>query len=110
MMNTSQKRIWIFAYRYNGEYTPEEIVDNPEDQYAGLEYDDVKKGEYQLWEYPSGKIFNIDPDRQLTSGQNQYSTPYSSSGTVWLPKLVETGLDKEKVSKAYRHLALIDWE
>ncbi|HSX29731.1 MAG TPA: hypothetical protein VLE73_04190 [Candidatus Saccharimonadales bacterium] len=103
-MTVNNKSFWVFAYRHEGEYVPEEIVGAPEDRFANLEYGDVKEGSYQLWEYPSGKIFNIAPDRELGKDEDYYATPYNNKGSVWLPKLVEVGVDQDRVAKAYSGL------
>ncbi|HYH75178.1 MAG TPA: hypothetical protein VD735_04430 [Candidatus Saccharimonadales bacterium] len=100
-----QRKCWIFAYLYSDKYVAEEVIDSPEHRLANLEYADVKKNEYQLWEYPSGKIFSIQPDRGLDPNENQYATPYGASGTVWQPRLVEIGIETDKVEQAYRDLA-----
>lgn len=92
--------VWIFAYKHNGEYVPDDIVGTPEESYANLEYGDVNDGLYQLWEYPSGKIYGIEPDRELKESDNYYAT--TNDGTKWAPKLVERGIDKDKVTKTYK--------
>lgn len=91
----------LAEYNSNGTFDPTEINDNIEGLYEGLEYGDVDEGSYQIWEYPSGKIYKIEPDRELPVNENHYITPYSNKGIVWLPKLIEIGLDVDKVSKAY---------
>lgn len=89
---------WIFAYEHEGEYYPERLV-NIDKDLDNLEYADVKDNSYQLWQWPSGDIFAIVPDREVESGK-EYSVPYDDSGTVWLPTLEKIASDKEKVDKA----------
>lgn len=117
----TQKKHWIFAYKDDkptesadfgfriiktkaGSYYAEGIIENLEERYAGLEYGDVAKGEYQLWEYPSGKIFQIESDRAVAENDH-YSTPYVGDRTVWLPKLVLQGTEREKVNAIYKWLS-----
>lgn len=88
----------------NGSYYAEEIVNDLEDFYSGLEYGDVTKGEYQLWEYPSGKIFRIEPDREVAE-KDHYSTPYSGNKTVWEPKLVLLDTEQKRVKEIYEKLS-----
>lgn len=97
-------KIYILAEKSGGEaYQPHELVANLEDFYANLEYGDVKEGEFQLWEHPTGKIFQIEADRDVEK-KNYYATPYGANGTIWLPKLVEVSVDEDKVSKALSSL------
>jgi hypothetical protein len=85
---------WIFAYLYDGEYCPEGIVNL--DSLDNLEYIDVKNNEYQLWHWPSGDIYSVDPDREVES-KDEYATPYGSKGIIWLPKFTKIATDKEKI-------------
>lgn len=101
-MDDGEVKSQIFAYKSGNGYVAESVDINWEETLSSLEYQDVKDGEYQLWEYPSGKIFSIVPDRELDEDQNQYSTPYTTKGTIWLPILVEADRNKEKVAAAYQ--------
>jgi hypothetical protein len=65
-----------------------------------LEYGDVYEGLYQVWEYPDGKIYQVEADREVEE-KNYYSLPGSG---LWAPRLREIGIDKEKAEKAYRML------
>ncbi len=101
----SNNKVLIFASadkNHDGFY-PEEIIENLNKFYDGLEYGDVAEGEYQIWEYPSGKIFDIKSDREVSKDE-YYTTPYTTKGTMWLPKLVEVEEDKEKVREVYDRL------
>lgn len=102
-MSEQENTIWIFAYKHEGSYTPEHIT-NLKSDLDNLEYTDVKSGEYQLWQWPSGDIYSITPDREVESGK-EYSVQYDNTGTVWLPVLEKIGTDKEKVDKAYEQLS-----
>lgn len=95
---------WIFASRQGNEFVPGEVISDLETFYAGLEYGDVIRGEYQLWEYPKGRIFDIVSDRELED-DNDYATPYGHKGIVWLPRLVQIGENKDKVAQAYASLS-----
>jgi hypothetical protein len=96
-------KILIFAYKYKGEFYPEYIVDDLDMLFSDLEYGDVFEGNYQIWEYPSGKINKIESDRKVDD-KNYYSTPYTDKGTIWLPKLSLIRTDKDKVADAYDKL------
>ena len=101
----NDEKIKIFASKdKEGVYRPEEIISDWEHFHSGFEYGDVKESEYQVWEYPSGKIFDIIPDREVNDEKEYYTTPYTTEGTMWLPKLEEAGIDTKKVTAAYIHL------
>lgn len=106
-MTKNNDKVKIFAYRYENEYVPERLIDDWDEEVDGFEYADVVRGEYQVWEYPSGKIYDVVPDRQLGDNEHQYSTPFTSKGIVWLPILKEAGIDTGKVSEAYAQLTEI---
>ena len=102
---TGQSLTFILSYKYNGEYVAETIYPDQEDAIDGLEYFDVANGEYQIWEYPSGKIYSVKSDRELGPDENVYSTSHTNKGTVWLPVLDEIGIDSDKVKQAYESLS-----
>lgn len=85
------------------EYIPYEYNSSLGELTDGYEYEDVEKGKYQVWEYPSGKIFQVKPDRDVDDKQ-LYSTPHSAKGIVWLPKLEELEENKQKVNDAVKDL------
>src|SRR5262249_39684189 len=89
--------------RSDNQYEPEEIITNLKEFYSGLEYGDVAEGEYQVWEFPSGTIYDVVPDREVDK-QHYYTVPYTSSGTVWLPQLKKVGTDSNRVATAYHDL------
>lgn len=96
-------KILIFAYDYEGKFVPEHIIADLEDDLDGLEYGDVAESRYQVWEYPSGKIFAVKSDRVIDrDSSDYYSSPYTSQGTMWLPELVEIRTDKKMVEEAYK--------
>ena len=82
-----------------GNYYGEHISDKLQDDLLNLEYGDVASAEFQVWEYPSGKIYDILPDRHLPDGN--FSTP---SKEEWLPILQYRSSDIGMVQKAYKTL------
>jgi hypothetical protein len=115
------KSVWVYAYKLkepisadkinrtvsciDGTYYAEKIIEDIERFYDGLEYGDVSKGEYQIWEYPSGRIFRIDPDREVDE-KNYYSVRYTTKGTIWLPKLRLVKTDKQRVEEIFSFLSI----
>ena len=95
------EKTYIFADKLqDDEYHGSELSPQFETMLDGLEYGDVVTKEFQIWEYPSGKIFDIIPDR-TTLPTDDYS---SASVNTWLPKLVEKDVDQKKVMDAYDDL------
>lgn len=86
--------------RSNEQFAPDEISKNLEDLYSTLEYGDVLEGECQIWEYPSGKIFDMRPDREVPKSK-YYSTPAENS---WMPELTLVSTDTQKVEEARKKL------
>ena len=103
-MSEADNPIRIFANLYESEYIAEHIIEDIDEDFSNLEYEDVKAGNYQIWEYPSGNIFKVQADRELNADDNPYSTPYNNKGTAWQPVLIEVGRDTEKVVKAFKNL------
>ena len=102
--SAERQTINIFASkRKDGSFQPEEVIVDLEIFFAGLEYGDVTEGECQIWKYPNGNILQITSDR-IVLEDNYYSTPYTTKGTVWLPKLVKKEVDQKKVMDAYSDL------
>jgi hypothetical protein len=91
---------YILAEEYDGQFRPTELNDDLDNILNNLEYGDVYEGNYQLWEFPSGAMSRIEPDRKV-SDKYYYSTP---SKDIWLPILIELAPDKRKVNEAYRQL------
>jgi len=56
-------KIQISAYKYEGKYVPEGLIEDWNKEVDNFEYADVADGKYQVWEYPSGKIYDVRPDR-----------------------------------------------
>lgn len=103
MVQMTEKRKLIFAGKHsNDQFGPETLVEDLNSFYGGLEYGDVFEGECQIWEYPSGKIYQIEADRQVTDKKLYYSPPADNR---WSPVLREIGTDKDKVELAYRQLS-----
>lgn len=101
MKDNTQKQFIIAERSSDDKYDPEGLEATWEKIYEGLEYGDVYEGNYQIWEYPSGKIFKMEPDRKVEV-RNYYSTPHN---TLWLPKLTLLETDKKKVEGAYIRLS-----
>jgi hypothetical protein len=93
---------WIFAYLYKGEYYAEDIISL--DSLYSLEYIDTKNNEYQLWHWPSGEIYKIEPDREVES-KDIYALPNNKTGTTWLPRFTIINTDKEKVDLSFRKIS-----
>lgn len=87
----------FFAYKYKEEFSPEHVIEDLKKDLSNLEYGDVHEENYQVWEYPSGLIFNIRPDREVAS-KDYYALP---SSDLWEPILIKDSLDKEKVKLAH---------
>lgn len=101
-MSDKKQKYYMLAERASGEqYWPDGVDQTLEAIYDSLEYGDVYEGYYQIWEYPSGKIYKIEPDR--TVEDKDYYTPPSIE--LWKPMLTEIGEDKKKVTKAYEKLS-----
>jgi hypothetical protein len=94
------KKILLFAYKYNGEYVAERLIKNQERDFDRLEYGDVKENKFQIWEYPSGKIFLIASDRKIPE-EKYYS---HRDKNVWQPTLVHIATNKKMVEKAFLKL------
>lgn len=93
-------KVYIFAEKNDeGNFDANEISDSISSLLENLEYGDVAANQFQVWEYPSGKIYNIVSDRELP--YDDYSTP---SQQRWLPKLSEMGSDLIKVESAFMEL------
>lgn len=95
------KKIYIFADRVqNGEYNGSELSSSLDTALDGLEYGDVATKQFQVWEYPSGKIYDIVPDRYSLS-EDDYS---GSDPDIWLPKLEYARTDEKLVFQEYKRL------
>jgi hypothetical protein len=98
---TVMKKMYIFADRVqDGEYYGSELDSSLDTVLDGLEYGDVATKQFQVWEYPSGKIYDIVPDRYALSEDN-YSV---SDPDVWLPKLEYRRTDEELIFREYKRL------
>lgn len=98
-MSDNEDKKLIFATEYNGEWHPEHLIENLEDSLDGLEYTDVKNGEYQVWEWPSGDIYALVADREVDPGK-EYSTQYGNDGENWKVVIKKIETDKKKVNEA----------
>lgn len=85
----------------DGSFYATEVFNNLEDHSNHWEYGDVHDGEYQIWEYPSGKIFSVRVDREVIESQH-WSLPHPER---WQPilELIET--DSKRVRSAYDRLS-----
>jgi len=97
----SEHNCFIHAEKVSGnEYTAYELHDSIKAITNNYEYGDVYEGKYQIWEHPSGTIFKIVTDRKVADN-DYYSDPDKG---LWLPKIVKTGIDSQKVTEAYERL------
>ncbi len=85
------------------EYCPVEISTDSNVLLEGLEYGDISEDTFQLWEYPSGKIFSVGTDRKVAESL-YYSTSKTKNGVNWLPTLSLLYEDEAKVRDAKREL------
>ncbi|QQS69727.1 hypothetical protein IPP75_01120 [Candidatus Saccharibacteria bacterium] len=99
-----KKKIYIHAERGdNNVFSPESIIgEKTEAYFNSLEYGDVHSQLFQVWEYPSGRIFLVVPDRVLKP--DDYSTPYSTKAVVWQPKLQYVKTDRKLVREKFKVL------
>jgi hypothetical protein len=67
MKNDNQ--LILASKRVNGDFRADELISDLDDTYAKLEYGDVANGEVQVWEYPSRKVFKLEPDRKVEEKQ-----------------------------------------
>ena len=97
---------YILADRADdGQYYGSEILESdPQDFLAEFEYGDVVNNMFQIWEYPSGVIYQLKPDRKVDD-KHYFSTPYSSRGTIWEPLMIQIAIEKDKVDKAFNTIA-----
>lgn len=100
-----KKTIYIQADKASdNSYNATEIVQlDAERSFWNLEYGDVVKGNYQIWEYPSGKIYTVTTDRELEGKEYEdyYGMPNSD---IWLPVLTYKKTDQPLVSAEYHRL------
>ncbi len=92
---------YIAAYLYHGAYRHEQIIFDINEYFSNMEYFDVINDEYQLWKYPSGEIYRLQPDQEVFE-KDKYSLP--SAG--WTVIKIKIGQDKEKVQAAYDQIML----
>lgn len=95
--------MYLLAEKNSSKHTfdPTELLLSQKDldkQLWSLEYGDIAGGIFQVWEYPSGKIYNVVSDRELKGDKykDYYGTPDPG---IWQPKLVYIRTDKDLVSK-----------
>jgi hypothetical protein len=95
------KRIYFQAdIQSDGAYWPTEYSHNLDDILNNFEYGDVVFGTYQIWEYPSGKIYAVSADKVMDD-HNYYSSP---SEDTWRPIIIPVKESKSAVDSAYNHL------
>lgn len=100
-MDTPQDIFYIQADKQsNGKYIETELHNSLDSFFRNIEYGDVEEGEYQIWEYPSGKKFDVKVDRKVNDSY-YYTTPTEE---VWEPILNLTGEDVQQVQGAYERL------
>ncbi|MGH7196944.1 MAG: hypothetical protein ACREGJ_04260 [Candidatus Saccharimonadales bacterium] len=100
------EKVYIHAERVakgGGEFQGFEFSGDLEQIIDGYEYGDVAEGNYQIWEYPSGKIFRVEPDREVGE-KDYYTVPHTTKGIMWLPRLVEIDENRQMVESEYKRL------
>ena len=97
MKNEDEK--WVFAVKHESEFYPERMDGEKDHILDNLEYADMKDGEYQLWHWPSGDIYDVVPDREVEA-RKEYSVPYDNTGVVWIPVLEKKGNNLDAVKDA----------
>lgn len=91
------RSIYLLADKNNdGTFSATEFHSNKTALLEGLEYSDVLNGEFQIWEYPSGNIYDVRPDREITD--NNYSVAGSDK---WLTVLRYNSMNPELVHEGY---------
>ena len=88
----------------DGSYSPTEISANLSLLLESYEYGDVAEGNFQVWEYLSGDIYQIEVDRTLNEAQ-YYTTSWTTDGVKWKPVLRNISNDQDKVKQAYAYLS-----
>lgn len=100
-MQNKEEKQYMLAEEYTEQgFWPDSVEQSLDDMFNSLEYGDVYEGDYQVWEYPSGKVYEITPDRNVAD-KYYYSPP---SDDLWEPVLTEIGVDKQRVAEAYKKL------
>ncbi|HEU4913809.1 MAG TPA: hypothetical protein VFT16_00175 [Candidatus Saccharimonadales bacterium] len=89
--------MYILAEKTTKDFKPTEYGSDLYKLCSSLEYGDVLEGEVQIWEYPSGIISTVKPDREVGQ-KDYYSIPDKDR---WLPVLERLDEDKKRVSSAY---------
>lgn len=89
--------VYIFGFSQGNKFVPESLFGSLQESTETLEYCDLQQENYEVWEYPSGKIYSIQADRDL----GEQSKPLMPGEDSWLPifKIKET--DIELVSRLY---------
>lgn len=93
-------KVYIFIVVYNDVFYPETLYGSLNECTDGIEYVDVVREDYQIWEYPSGKIFSVKSNKKL-KGSDEFKVPGKDS---WQPvyKLLKT--DEKLVSELYEKI------
>jgi hypothetical protein len=89
--------VYILAEKTTKGFKATEVNESYQELCSGVEYGDIFEGEIQIWEYPTGKIYSVVPDRTV-SDKKYYSLPDED---LWEPQLKLTGRDKSRVRDAY---------
>lgn len=95
---------WILASRQGKIYVPDEVIVSFDDIKWDFEYSDIAGRQFQVWKFPDGEVFDIEPDRTLPLDANQFATPYSKGKILWRPILRLVGNDTELVANGHAKL------
>ena len=88
---------YIFGFVKDGRFIPESLFLSLEDSVSSLKYWALNEEQYQVWEYPSGKIFELAANKQLDD-KDDSSFP---SPETWQPVFKPVEEDKSRVIELY---------
>ena len=95
------QKTYILAQKIDEDtYSGSDIDRSLARHFDGMEYGDVATKQFQIWEYPSGVIYDVIPDR-FALDNDDYSSP---DPDVWLPTLSKAGENIDWVSSEFNRL------
>lgn len=93
-------KLYIFGYIKDGEFVPESFFGSLPESTETLKYWASQEENYQVWEYPSGKIYSIKADKNL---DEKYASLMPGENS-WLPVFDLIKTDQEMVSNLYNEI------
>ncbi len=84
-----------------GGYNATEVSEKLNKLLSRYEYGDVRNEEFQIWEYPSGKIHQVVAKQFTKMNPDDYSSP---NPDMWVPELKYIKTDEDTVNSGYRLL------